>query len=83
MNRVYIDNLEAIAVEQTMNEVRLTIGHTVYIMPLKIARAMTMEIANVGMETVSQALFDVLKAREIEMEQSLELAGHQKDETRI
>ena len=83
MNEIYIDNLEAIAVEQTMNEVRLTIGHTVYIMPLKIARYMAMEIVNVGMETVSQALSDVLKARGMALGDVLELAGHQKDEACI
>ena len=44
MNETYIDNLDAIAVEQTMNGIRLSIGHEAYIMPLAIARTMCIAI---------------------------------------
>ena len=44
MNEIYIDNLEAVAVEQTMNGIRITIGHEAYIMPLAITRTMCLEI---------------------------------------
>lgn len=77
MNEIYIDNLEAIAVEQIMNGVRLTIGHTVYITPPHIARALSLEIMK-HCFFVHQAEVETMV-----LEQSLELAGHQKDETRI